>query len=112
MSVAQKAALTAGSDAWHTTGLPELGVPRMKLSDGPCGVRGGGSEMAISGTHGITSACFPSASCLAATWDPELMGAVGRALGEEAKTKGAHVVLGPTINLHRSPLGGRHFECV
>jgi beta-glucosidase len=111
LTLDEKAAFVAGSDAWHTTPVPRLGIPRMKVSDGPIGVRGGGSELGVAGQAGVTSACFPNASCLAASWDPALVEAIGVALGQEARTKGVHVVLGPTVNLHRSPLGGRHFEC-
>jgi len=105
MTLEEKAAFVAGSALWYGTALPRLGVPRLKVSDGPIGARGGhfGS--------GAASACFPCASALAASFDPELVEAVGVALGEEARTKRAHVLLGPTVNLHRSPLGGRHFEC-
>jgi beta-glucosidase len=74
------------------------------MSDGPNGVRG---------THlfnGIPSACLPCATALGASWDIELIEELGQLLGQEAKAKGAHVLLGPTINIHRSPLGGRGFE--
>ena len=60
---------------------------------------------------GATAACFPSASCLSSTWDKESVQNIGKAIGIEAKSKDADVLLGPTINLHRHPLGGRHFEC-
>ena len=74
------------------------------MTDGPNGARGGHFG------GGATAACFPCGSALAATWSPALVEAVGVALGEEARTKRAHVLLGPTVNMHRSPLGGRHFE--
>jgi len=111
LTLDEKAALTAGSDAWHTAPIARLGIPRMKFSDGPIGVRGGGVDALLGGASDVTSACFPNATCLAASFDPDLLEEVGRALAQEAKTKGVHVVLGPTVNLHRSPLGGRHFEC-
>jgi len=105
LSLEEKAALCAGSGMWTTTAVERLGIPRLKLSDGPIGVRGGhlGS--------GTTAACFPNASALGATWNSELLQEIGVALGQEAHSKDVHVVLGPTVNLHRSPLGGRYFEC-
>ena len=104
LTLEEKAALCSGASMWLTTAIPRLGIPALKLSDGPIGVRGGNL------TGGLPSACFPNASALGATWSPDQVEEMGVALGEEAKTKGVHVVLGPTVNLHRSPLGGRHFE--
>ncbi|MGI9590946.1 MAG: glycoside hydrolase family 3 N-terminal domain-containing protein, partial [Myxococcota bacterium] len=104
LTLEEKAALCAGSSMWLTTAIPRLGIPALKVSDGPIGVRGG------SFSDGPPSACFPNASALGATWSPEAIAEMGIALGQEAKSKGVHVVLGPTVNLHRSPLGGRHFE--
>lgn len=105
MTLEEKASLTAGSGIWHGAAVPRLGIPRLKMSDGPIGARG------ESFGGGLTSACFPNGSALAATFDPDRIERVGEALAEEAHTKGAHVLLGPTVNMHRSPLGGRHFEC-
>jgi len=104
LSLEEKASLCAGSSMWTSTPIPRLGIPHLKVSDGPIGVRGGhlGS--------GASAACFPNASALGATWNPELVEHLGVALGQEAHTKHVHVILGPTVNLHRSPLGGRHFE--
>jgi beta-glucosidase len=97
------AALTSGEDSWRTAALPGRGVPRLKMSDGPVGVRGESFTT-------TTSALFPCGSALGAAFDPMLVERVGRALGDEAHTKGAHVLLGPTLNLQRHPLGGRNFE--
>jgi beta-glucosidase len=97
------AAITSGEDSWRTVPLPEDGVPRLKMSDGPVGVRG---ESFTS----TTSALFPCGSALGASFDPDLIERVGQALGDEAHTKGAHVLLGPTLNIQRHPLGGRNFE--
>jgi beta-glucosidase len=94
----------AGVDFWHTKALPEHGVPSLRLSDGPNGVRG------TSFFNGIPAACFPCGTGLGATWDIELLYKVGVMMGEESIAKGAHVLLGPTINMQRSPLGGRGFE--
>jgi len=105
MTLSEKASLTAGADLWHTRPIPRLGIPALALSDGPSGARG--SSLA----EGPSSASFPCGTALAATWNPELVERVGAAIGEDARTKGAHVLLGPTMNLQRTPLGGRNFEC-
>ena len=75
------------------------------MSDGPVGVRG------TTWSAEDPSIALPSPTALAATWDPALAREAGRLLGQEARRKGVHVLLAPTVNLHRSPLGGRHFEC-
>jgi beta-glucosidase len=107
LTLDEKVSLLSGSNLWSTTPVERLSIPAMKVSDGPNGVRGAG---AFTGAT-VTSACFPAAVCLAATWDTGLVEGIGKALGEEAKTKGVNLVLGPTINIHRSPLNGRNFEC-
>jgi len=103
LTLAQKVSLLAGHDNWHTVALP--GVPAMRMSDGPAGVRG-------TSWTGPASASFPCGTALGATFDPTLVEEVGAALGEEARSKGAHVLLAPTVNLHRTPIGGRNFECM
>lgn len=93
-----------GIDFWHTTPIPRLGIPSIRTSDGPNGIRG---------THffnGVSAACFPCGTALGATWDPPLLRQAGILMGQEARLKGAAVVLGPTVNMQRSPLGGRGFE--
>ncbi|MFL2701648.1 MAG: glycosyl hydrolase family 3 [Gammaproteobacteria bacterium] len=104
LTLEEKVSILSGSSAWHTTAVPRLGIPRIKMTDGPIGARG-------DSVSGETSACFPSASCLSSSWDVENIEEIARAIGIEAKSKDADVLLGPTINLHRHPLGGRHFEC-
>ena len=104
LSIEQKIDLLSGADLWHTVGFAELPVSAIRTSDGPAGVRG-------TTWDGIRSASFPCGSALGATWDPELLREVGRALGREARSKSAHVLLAPTVNLHRTPIGGRNFEC-
>jgi beta-glucosidase len=104
LTLEEKVALCAGSDAWHGTPIPRLDIPALKMTDGPNGARG-------NATSGKTAASFPVGSAMASTWNTELIGEVGRALGQEVKSKGAQILLGPTINLHRTPLGGRNFEC-
>lgn len=97
--------LLTGADTWHTPAEPAVGLRRMVFSDGPAGVRGPGWD------EGSTSALLPSASALGALWDEDRVYGLGVLLGEEARRKGVHVLLAPTLNLHRSPLAGRHFEC-
>ncbi len=105
LSAAQKVQLLAGADMWHTVGFTGPPVPTVRMSDGPAGARG-------TSWDGVRSASFPCGSALGATWDPELIREVGRALGREARSKSAHVLLAPTVNLHRTPIGGRNFECL
>ncbi|MEM7031514.1 MAG: glycoside hydrolase family 3 C-terminal domain-containing protein [Chloroflexota bacterium] len=107
MTLAEKVSLLAGSSMWCTTPIERLDIPAVKVTDGPNGARGGGSF--VGGK--ITAACFPVGISLAATWNPDLVSQVGVALGEEAKSKGASMLLAPTVNIHRSPLNGRNFEC-
>ncbi len=102
MDDSERARLTSGRDMWHGERVADLGP--LKLSDGPAGVRGARFV-------GTRSACVPCGSALGATWDPEVVRQVGRVIGREAVTKGVHVVLAPTVNLHRTPLAGRNFEC-
>ena len=103
LTLEQKVALLTGADTWHTVALP--GVPVLRCSDGPAGVRG-------TSWSGPASASFPCGTALGASFDPELVEEVGRALGREARSKGAQLLLAPTVNLHRTPIGGRNFECM
>ncbi|KPL07699.1 hypothetical protein AMJ86_03310 [bacterium SM23_57] len=105
MTLEEKILLLAGKDLWHTNPIDRLEIPQMKVTDGPNGARGAHGDM------GPTSVCVPVGVALAATWNPELIFRVGQVLGEETRTKGAHILLGPTVNIHRSPLAGRNFEC-
>jgi beta-glucosidase len=105
MTVEEKIAMLSGADMWHTVAIEHLGMPAIRVTDGPSGVRGTQSH------QGPTSACFPAGIALAGTWNTELVGRVGAALAEETRAKGAHVLLAPTVNIHRSPLAGRSFEC-
>jgi beta-glucosidase len=103
LTLAEQAALTGGHDVWHLPRIPKLGLAELKLSDGPSGVRG--EEV---GTR--RSLSFPCGIGVGSTWDIELVERYGRTLGEEARSKGVHVLLGPTVCLPRTPLGGRTFE--
>lgn len=104
LTLDEKAALTAGADLWTTVPVARLGIPAFLLTDGPAGARGASFE------RPTPSACLPCGSALGATWNPTLLEQVGIVIGEQARTKGARVLLAPTVNLHRSPLGGRTFE--
>ncbi len=107
LSVDEKAALTAGFDLWNIGGVERVGIPPIRVTDGPNGARGS----ALLGAGTVTAACLPCGSALGATWDPVLVEEVGAVIGREARTKSCRFLLGPTINLHRSPLAGRNFEC-
>ncbi|WP_282697453.1 glycoside hydrolase family 3 C-terminal domain-containing protein [Streptomyces sp. CC208A] len=99
-----KTRLLAGQDMWSLPALPEIGLASIVMSDGPIGVRG------VRWTADDPSVALPSPTALAAAWDPDLARRAGRLLAQEARRKGVHVLLAPTVNLHRTPLGGRHFE--
>jgi beta-glucosidase len=105
MTLAEQVALLTGADLWRTVALPRLGVPSIQLTDGPNGARGSVFQ------DGPTTACFPAGIALAATWDTALLQQAGAALADEARLKGASVLLAPTVNLHRTVLNGRNFEC-
>ncbi|MFJ2765648.1 beta-glucosidase family protein [Streptomyces prasinus] len=105
LSLEQKVRLLTGATTWRTAGEAGIGLREMVASDGPAGVRGEAWD------ERLTSTLLPSASALGAMWDEELVERLGGLLATEAARKGVDVVLAPTLNLHRSPLGGRHFEC-
>ncbi|MDY7101331.1 MAG: glycoside hydrolase family 3 C-terminal domain-containing protein [Actinomycetota bacterium] len=105
LTLEEKVMLCSGVDTWASAPVPRLGIGSVVTTDGPNGARGG--DLAAR----TTAASFPVGTALGATWDVDLVGRVAGAIAEEARTKGAHVLLGPTLNLHRSPLAGRNFEC-
>ena len=105
LDLESKVRLLTGATVWRIPAEPAVGLEPMVTSDGPAGVRGEGWD------ERRTSLSLPSATALAATWDENLAQAMGELLAAEARRKGVHVVLAPTLNLHRSSLGGRHFEC-
>ena len=104
LTLEEKVELLSGFDAWQTNKIDRLGIPSIKMSDGPNGVRGDGNS-------GKSSACFPCAISIGSSWNLNLINTLGEELASEAKLKDVDVLLGPTINIHRHPLGGRHFEC-
>ncbi|MBS1847304.1 MAG: glycoside hydrolase family 3 C-terminal domain-containing protein [Actinobacteria bacterium] len=111
LTVEEKAALCSGSGFWHTRAVERLGVPAIAVSDGPHGLRvqrDGGDHLGIDSSDPAT--CFPPAVTLGSTWNVEMVRRVGEAIGVEARSAGLAVVLGPGVNIKRSPLCGRNFE--
>ena len=111
LTLLQAAALLSGASAWDSRAIPAANVPSFVMSDGPHGVRrqlGDADHLGIAQAEKAT--CFPTASALAATWNPELARDMGEALGLEARSLGVDVLLGPGLNIKRSPLCGRNFE--
>ncbi|GAA1773686.1 glycoside hydrolase family 3 protein [Nonomuraea bangladeshensis] len=106
MTLKEKVALLTGADAWTMNPVTSAGLAALALSDGPVGPRG-----TSFGGDTPPSLLFPSPTSLAAAWDEETAREAGRLMGARAREMGIHVLLAPTVNLHRSPLGGRHFEC-
>lgn len=100
----EKIGLLAGIDFWHTFPVERLGIPSIRLSDGPNGIRG------TKFFNGIPGAVLPNGTAIASTFNKELMEKGGQLIGTEAISKGAHVNLGPTVNMQRGPNGGRGFE--
>ncbi|MCU0486730.1 MAG: glycosyl hydrolase, partial [Anaerolineales bacterium] len=109
MTLEEKAALCTGASPWTTTPVERLGVPEMTVTDGPHGVRRVADIYSMA-SGSLPATCFPTASCLAATWDVQLIHEMGEALAEECVALNVDVILGPGVNMKRSPLGGRNFE--
>ena len=111
LSLEQKCALLSGGTVFTTRALPGKGIPAITLSDGPNGVRkqaGAADHLGLNPS--VPATCFPTSATVANSWDPELGEAVGAAMGEEAAAQGVSVLLGPGLNIKRSPLCGRNFE--
>ena len=106
MTLEEQVSLLSGEDFWSTPAIERLGIGKLRVTDGPNGARGGGSLIG-----GVKSAAFPVGIALGATWNVELVNAIGSALADEVKSKGAHMSLAPTVNIHRSVTNGRNFEC-
>ena len=105
MTLEEQVTLLAGANMWNTIPNERLEIPKMRVSDGPAGVRG-------SRFDGPKSMNVPCGTAIAATWNPALVRELGELLGREMHSKGASVHLAPTVNLHRTPVGGRNFECM
>lgn len=111
MTLEQKASMMTGQDTWRTKDYEKLGIPAMFLSDGPHGLRkqaGAGDHLGLNAS--LPATCFPTAATMANSWDVSLGEELGECLGEEAAHLGVHMVLGPGLNMKRSPLCGRNFE--
>lgn len=111
MSLEEKCYLFSGKDFWQSRSVKRLGIPNMTMSDGPHGIRkqeGSGDQLGLNPS--LPATCFPTAATIANSWDPELGEELGRYLGEEAACQDVDVLLGPGINIKRSPLCGRNFE--
>lgn len=111
MTLEEKAAFLSGKSVWETRDLPRLNLPSIFCSDGPHGIRkqaGTGDHLGLN--ESLPATCFPTAATIANSWDEGLGELVGTALGEEAAEQGVHVLLGPGLNIKRSPLCGRNFE--
>jgi beta-glucosidase len=107
MTLLEKATFVSGDGWWQTFSFKRLGIPSIWMSDGPHGLR---KAVEADVTTSVPATCFPTASCLASSWDPELIHSVGKALGRECQANGVQLLLGPGNNMKRSPLGGRNFE--
>ncbi|GAA3697037.1 glycoside hydrolase family 3 C-terminal domain-containing protein [Microlunatus aurantiacus] len=111
LTLAEKASLTSGSSFWYTAPVERLGIPRIMVSDGPHGLRAQPDEADHVGLSGsLPATCFPTASAIASAWNPGLVHRIGQALAQEARAANLSVILGPGINMKRSPLCGRNFE--
>ena len=111
LTLEEKAALLSGKTVWQTRDIPRFKIPSVFLSDGPHGIRrqaGSGDHLGLNAS--LKATCFPTAAAIANSWDPELGEEIGKALGEEAAAQNVNIVLGPGLNMKRSPLCGRNFE--
>ncbi|RBP97436.1 glycosyl hydrolase [Bifidobacterium aemilianum] len=110
LSLQDEASLTSGSDSWHVQGLPEQGLEGYMITDGPYGLRKAKDSKSNDVYGSVPATCFPPTAGLASSWNPELTEQVGQAMGEECVQEKVAVILGPGVNIKRSPLGGRNFE--
>ena len=111
LGLLEKAALLSGGGAWKSRALPRRGLPALFFSDGPHGIRkqeGVGDHLGLNAS--LPATCFPTAATVANSWDTALAEEVGEALGSEARSQGVDILLGPGLNIKRSPLCGRNFE--
>ncbi|WEV66234.1 MULTISPECIES: exo-alpha-(1-_6)-L-arabinopyranosidase [unclassified Bifidobacterium] len=106
----EKASLTSGGDSWHLQAIADKGVPGYMVTDGPHGLRKAANSSGSFETKSVPATCFPPAAGLSSSWNPQLVDEVGRAMGEECVQEQVAVILGPGVNIKRSPLGGRCFE--
>ena len=107
MTLEEKVTMLAGADAWHTVAIERLGIPAIRVTDGPHGNRTIDDDDPL---HRLPGTCYPTGVSMGASWNPDLIYRLGQALGEETSSKGCDILLGPCINIQRSPLAGRNFE--
>jgi beta-glucosidase len=111
LTLEEKASLCSGRDFWTTKPVDRLGIPSIVLTDGPHGLRLQATSGELASLHeSVPATCFPTGAALASSWDRSLLQAVGAAIGQEARAEGVAVLLGPAMNIKRSPLCGRNFE--
>ena len=114
MTLEEKVSLLAGSGWMESTGISRLGIPAIKMADGPMGIRNWIGSSAVTSVEGaspsFTSTAFPAGICIAASWDPALARMEGAVIGQEVRSIGRDMILGPTVNIQRTPLWGRNFE--
>jgi beta-glucosidase len=107
LTLEEKASLCSGLNNWQSKPIERLNIPSIYMTDGPHGLR---READDGFGNSQPATCFPTASCLASTWNRELMFEVGESIGEECQVQGVQIILGPGANIKRSPLNGRNFE--
>jgi len=114
MTLEEKATILSGSGWMESASIPRLGIPAIKMADGPLGVRSWAGSSAITNASGnpvkVVATSFPSGVAMAATWDRDLVQREGQAIAQEVKALGRDMILGPTVNINRVPLWGRNFE--
>ncbi len=110
MTLEEKVSMLAGAGWMESVAVPRLGIPSIRMADGPAGIRSWLGSSAISNSAPFTSTAFPAGIALGATWDPAMARRVGKAIGQEVKAIGRDMILGPTVNIQRVPLWGRNFE--
>ena len=110
MTTEEKAALVSGTDFMYTNPIPRLGIPSLCMADGPHGLRKQTGEQDNGIAQSEPATAFPTAVTAASSWNPETARRIGRAIGEECRYYGVHVLLGPGVNIKRNPLCGRNFE--
>ena len=111
MTIEEKAAILSGKTVWQTREIDRLSIPSIFLSDGPHGIRkqaGAGDHLGLNAS--LNATCFPTAATIANSWNQDLGEEIGQALGEEAASMDVNILLGPGLNIKRSPLCGRNFE--
>ena len=110
LTLEEKAALVGGADAWNTAKVDRLGIPSIRVSDGPHGLRKTLDDASLGIEDTVKAVCFPSGAGLAATWNRDALKKLGGILGRECRAEGVDIILGPAVNIKRSPLCGRNFE--